>query len=152
MSTIGTATRSTGAKTTRPALERALMPRMAAEAGCAAMAGTAAAIAAGTAPAETGATCVFGGERGGAGQRRGGEEERAGHFFVFWSLRGQCVVHAGRRPRLRNDASLSPGSRTEKFQPRCKRVIYMSRGESHSAALQRLYLSVGRQIPGPDAA
>ena len=37
------------------------MPRMAAEAGCAAMAGTAPAIAAGTGPAETGATCVFGG-------------------------------------------------------------------------------------------
>ena len=85
------------------------MPRMAAEAGCAAMAGTAAAIAAGTAPVETGATCVFGGsERGGAGQRRGGEEECAGHVF------GACAggarsTHAGRRLRRpRNDASLSP--------------------------------------------
>ena len=122
MSTIGTATRSTGAKTTRAwPWSGALMPRMAAEAGCAAMAGTAAAIAAGTGPAETGATCVFGGASAAAQASVAAARRNARAMFLepARAVRGPLMpgdvydVYAmTRRSLLR--------SRTEESQPRCR--------------------------------
>ena len=123
------------------------MPRMAAEAGCAAMAGTAAATAAGTGPAETGATCVFGGASAAAQASVAAARMNArAIFFVFLeparAVRGPLMpgdvydVYAmTRRSLLR--------SRTEEFQPRCRESDRHEQqaAKSHSAALRRLYLS-----------
>ena len=122
------------------------MPRMAAEAGCAAMAGTAAATAAGTGPAETGATCVFGGASAAAQASVAAARRNArAIFFVFLeparAVRGPLMpgdvydVYAmTRRSLLR--------SRTEEFQPRCRESDrHEEEAKSHSAALRRLYLS-----------
>ena len=116
------------------------MPRMAAEAGCAAMAGTAAGIAAGTGPVETcvGASVgvrrrrmashkgfeyrtapradrrdvrLRGSERGGAGQRRGGEEECAGHVF------GACAGGARSTRAVRGLYAMWPSPRSAAARP-----------------------------------
>ena len=156
MSTIGTATRSTGAKTTRAwPWSGALMPRMAAEAGCAAMAGTTAAIAAGTGPAETGATCVFGGASAAAQASVAAARRNARAMFLepARAVRGPLMpgdvydVYAmTRRSLLR--------SRTEESQPRCREsdIYEQQAARCHSAAIRRVYLSSEGPSPAPDAA
>ena len=113
-----------------------------------------AAIAAGTGPAETGATCVFGGASA-AAQASVAAARRNARAMVLEparAVRGPLMpgdvydVYAmTRRSLLR--------SRTEEFQPRCRESDRHEQGcESTQRGVAATIFIVGRPLPAPDAA